>query len=371
VPPAPTVGVVAVVALLGAGVYYVKMKAKKPPASAGGGQAQAGVTLSVPTESSSEASANPRLTTSQIEIHVGYHLGLEKDVELKDLEQAGGAPATKGPAATSTATTYSVELTKTPIGLGLSLTDDVVTDIKPDSQAARDGKIKVGDRVVTVNGEAPTAAKPSSAILQATSAGTIVKLEFTSEPRAISAMTTDEKAAAAAAKQAAAAAAAVAKQAAAAKATEEKAAAAAAKQAAATKAAEEKAAAAAAKQAAMAKAVEEKAAAAAAKQAAVAKAAEEKAAAAAAKKAATMEEAKKKASAEQAAVDELSTGKQVATWLTERCEINASDAKLYADAFAQLGIDKPEDLQMVDGDEVPWPSVIKPVHRKKIQAALP
>ena len=80
---------------------------------------------------------------------------------------------------------------------------------------------------------------------------------------------------------------------------------------------------------------------------------EEKAAAAAAKKAATMEEAKKKASAEQAAVDELSTGKQVATWLTERCEINASDAKLYADAFAQLGIDKPEDLQMVDGDEVP------------------
>jgi hypothetical protein len=335
VPPPPTVGVVAVVALLGAGVYYIKMKAKKQPASAGGGQAQAGVTLSVPTESSSEASANPRLTTSRVKIHVGYHLGLEKDVELKDLEQAGGAPATKGPAATSTATTYSVELTKTPIGLGLSLTDDVVTDIKPDSQAARDGKIKVGDRVVTVNGEAPTAAKPSSAILQATSAGTIVKLEFTSEPRAISAMTTDEKAAAAAAKQAAAAAAAV------------------------------------AKQAAAAKAAEEKAAAAAAKQAAVAKAAEEKAAAAAAKKAATMEEAKKKASAEQAAVDELSTGKQVATWLTERCEINASDAKLYADAFAQLGIDKPEDLQMVDGDEVPWPSVIKPVHRKKIQAALP
>ena len=188
-PPPPTVGVVAVVALLGAGVYYIKMKAKKQPASAGGGQAQAGVTLSVPTESSGEASANPRLTTSQIEIHVGYHLGLEKDVELKDLEQAGGAPATKGPAATSTATTYSVELTKTPIGLGLSLTDDVVTDIKPDSQAARDGKIKVGDRVVTINGEAPTAAKPSSTILQATSAGTIVKLEFTSEPKAISDMT--------------------------------------------------------------------------------------------------------------------------------------------------------------------------------------
>ena len=43
---------------------------------------------------------------------------------------------------------------------------------------------KVGDRVVTVNGEAPTAAKPSSTILQATSAGAVVKLELTSEPKA-------------------------------------------------------------------------------------------------------------------------------------------------------------------------------------------
>ena len=54
----------------------------------------------------------------------------------KDLES--GAPATKG----STAT-YSVELTKTPMGLGLSLANDVVTEVKPDSQAARDGRIKV------------------------------------------------------------------------------------------------------------------------------------------------------------------------------------------------------------------------------------
>ena len=123
---------------------------------------------------------------------------------------------------------------------------------------------------------------------------------------------------------------------------------------------------AAAKQAA---AAEEKAAAAVAKQAAAAKAAEEKAAAAAAKESATTEAAKKKALAEQPAVDELSIGKQVATWLTERCGINASDAKLYADALAQLGIDTPDDLQMVDGDEVPWPSVIKLVHRKKIRAA--
>ena len=266
----------AIVAAL-VGVYYVKMKVMKPPASAGGGQTQGGVTLSAP-ESSGAASANSGLTTGKIEIH----LGLNKDVELKDLERAGGAPATEG----------------------------------------------------------------------------------SSQVNA-----TEEKAAAAAEAKQAAAAAAAAKQAAAAEAAEEKAAA--AKQAAAAKATAEKAAAAAAKQAAAAKAAEEKAAAAAAKQAAVAKAAEEKAAAAAAKKAATTEEAKKKASAEQAAVDELFTGKQVATWLNERCEVNASDAKLYADAFAQLGIDKPEDLQMVDGDEVPWPSVIKPVHRKKIQAALP
>ena len=103
--------------------------------------------------------------------------------------------------------------------------------------------------------------------------------------------------------------------------------------------------------------------------AAVAKAAEEKAAAAAAKESATAEAAAKKASAEQAAVNEVFVGKQVATWLTERCGVNASDAKLYADALAQLGIDTPDDLQMVDGDAVPWPSVIKPVHRKKIQAA--
>ena len=103
----------------------------------------------------------------------------------RDLE--GGAPATK--AATSEAATYSVELTKTPLGLGLTITDDDVTEIKPDSQAARDGEIKVGDRIVTVNGEVPTKAKPSSAILQATRAGTIVKLEFTRGLTAISAET--------------------------------------------------------------------------------------------------------------------------------------------------------------------------------------
>ena len=63
-------------------------------------------------------------------------------------------------------------------------------------------------------------------------------------------------------------------------------------------------------------------------------------------------------------------GNQVIMWLTEICDINASDAKLYGDAFAELGIDTPEDLHMIDGDEVAWPSVVKPVHRKKIKAGL-
>jgi hypothetical protein len=42
-----------VTALVG-GCAYFKMKAKKPPASAGGGQAQGGVTLSAPTQSTDE-----------------------------------------------------------------------------------------------------------------------------------------------------------------------------------------------------------------------------------------------------------------------------------------------------------------------------
>ena len=66
----------------------------------------------------------------------------------KDLES--GSPATKGPTATGKTTTYSVELTKTPMGLGLSLTDDIVTEVKPDSQAARGGRIKEGYRRLTL-----------------------------------------------------------------------------------------------------------------------------------------------------------------------------------------------------------------------------
>ena len=69
----------------------------------------------------------------------------------KENDLESGSPATKGPAASGKTTTYSVELTKTPLGLGLSLTDDVVTEINPDSQAARGGRIKVGYRRPTLN----------------------------------------------------------------------------------------------------------------------------------------------------------------------------------------------------------------------------
>ena len=112
--------------------------------------------------------------------------------------------------------------------------------------------------------------------------------------------------------------------------------------------------------------------AAAAKQAAAAKAAEEKAAAAAAaKKSAATEAVGKKAISGQAAAKRLFAGRQLVTvWLTESCEINASDAKLYADALAQLGVDRPADLQMIDGDEVAWPTAVKLLDREKIQARV-
>ena len=77
------------------------------------------------------------------------------------------------------------EMGKTPLGLGLTLDPNgTVSEVSADSQAARDGKIKVGDRIVSINGETPTSAKPSSAILQGIAAGTTLKLELASEAAA-------------------------------------------------------------------------------------------------------------------------------------------------------------------------------------------
>ena len=47
-------GVVALLGTVGAGLYYVKVRAKKPPASTGGGRVQVGVTLSAPAQSAGE-----------------------------------------------------------------------------------------------------------------------------------------------------------------------------------------------------------------------------------------------------------------------------------------------------------------------------
>jgi hypothetical protein len=95
------------------------------------------------------------------------------------------AAAAESPAATiKKRAAYSVELLKTPLGLGLILgPNDAVTEIRPDSQAARDGRINVGDRVVSINGEMPTTAKPSSIILQGIAAGSTLKLELARKPR--------------------------------------------------------------------------------------------------------------------------------------------------------------------------------------------
>ena len=76
--------------------------------------------------------------------------GSQSPVALTAISLESGSPATKGPTTTGKTTTYSVELTKTPLGLGLSLADDIVTEIKPDSQAARGGRIKERHRRLTL-----------------------------------------------------------------------------------------------------------------------------------------------------------------------------------------------------------------------------
>ena len=61
---------------------------------------------------------------------------------------------------------------------------------------------------------------------------------------------------------------------------------------------------------------------------------------------------------------------ELITWLNESCGFSDDEVTLYTEAFMELGIDKPEHLQMIDGEEVAWPAIVKPVHRKRIQASL-
>ena len=47
-------GGVALLGAIGAGLYYFKVRAKRPSASTGGGRVQVGVTLSAPAQSADE-----------------------------------------------------------------------------------------------------------------------------------------------------------------------------------------------------------------------------------------------------------------------------------------------------------------------------
>lgn len=58
----------------------------------------------------------------------------------------------------------------------------------------------------------------------------------------------------------------------------------------------------------------------------------------------------------------------LSTWLVESVKLGEEDAASYAAALVALGVDGVEDLGEVEEGE--WPSVIKPIHLKKIQKQL-
>ena len=95
-------------------------------------------------------------------------------------QPAAAYPPTSPGKGRRASSTYAVELTKTPMGFGITLTaDGTVTEIKRGSQAARSGRIKLGDRLAAVNGEAPTKATPPASLLaQQGLHGSTVKLEL-------------------------------------------------------------------------------------------------------------------------------------------------------------------------------------------------
>ena len=75
------------------------------------------------------------------------------------------------------AATHTGTLTKTPLGLGLTLDpDNIVTCVKDGSQAEREGHFHVGDLVVALNGEVPAHGKGVTAIMESLPMGT--QLEF-------------------------------------------------------------------------------------------------------------------------------------------------------------------------------------------------
>ena len=75
------------------------------------------------------------------------------------------------------AATHTGTLTKTPLGLGLTIDpDNIVACVKDGSQAEREGHIHVGDLVVALNGEVPAHGTGVTAIIQSLPMG--AQLEF-------------------------------------------------------------------------------------------------------------------------------------------------------------------------------------------------
>ena len=98
-------------------------------------------------------------------------------VPTQPAQQAAEVPALENAVPVLTAATHSATLAKTPLGLGMTLDpDNIVAYVKEGSQAEREGRIHVGDLVVSLNGEVPPQGKGVTAIIQSLPMGT--KLEF-------------------------------------------------------------------------------------------------------------------------------------------------------------------------------------------------
>ena len=79
---------------------------------------------------------------------------------------------------------HFAELTKSQNGLrGVSLEVNIATKVQ--SQAARDGNIKVGDRIIAINGEVPSADEGPDIILSSITNGSTLQLKLLSEQAAV------------------------------------------------------------------------------------------------------------------------------------------------------------------------------------------
>ena len=111
------------------------------------------------------------------------HINMPKTAEkppMGKVAQLHTAPAL-APAPAKAPPDRLITLTKTPLGLGCTFVDgDVVSVVKTDSQASRAG-IRLGDQVLSINGESPEARGGVNSMLSRIPAGTSLKLELVSE----------------------------------------------------------------------------------------------------------------------------------------------------------------------------------------------